>query len=54
MSGDDLFLMILLKGFVLVIFLAGVRLLAKGIWRLLPEGRLKRILFAPLPGHRKR
>jgi|GEM_PF-7122824 len=54
MSGDDLFWMIFLKGFALVAFLGVVRLLAMAIRRYLPEGRLKRILFSPLPGHRKR
>lgn len=50
----DLFLAVLLKPFVAFVVLVPVLLLADWIYRKMPNGRLKRILFSPLPGHRQR
>lgn len=50
----DLFLAVLLKPFVALAVFVPVGLLADWIYRKLPNGRLKKILFSPLPGHRQR
>ena len=50
----ELFLAILLKPFVALVIFSIVFLIAGLIHKLMPEGRLKRILFSPLPGHRRR
>lgn len=47
-------LSVFLKPFIATIVLTLVLLLAALIYRGLPDGRLKRWLFAPLPGHKPR
>ncbi len=51
---DDWLLALLLKPFFAVLFFFFVFCLARVIRRLMPDGKLKRILFSPLPGHRER
>lgn len=51
---EDLFLTIFVKPFVLLVFLILVRAVAMIFERFIPDGRVKRILFSPLPGHRNR
>lgn len=46
-------LAIVLKPFIAVLFFFLAFLIAAVIHRLMPNGKLKRILFSPLPGHRK-
>lgn len=50
----ELFLTVLVKPFVALVVFFLVFLIAAGIHRVMPEGRLKRILFSPLPGHKSR
>lgn len=50
----DWALAIIVKPFIALLFLFVVWLIAKAIYKVMPEGRLKRILFSPLPGHRER
>lgn len=45
---------VFLKPFVAVLFFTVAWLISRVIWRLLPDGKLRRLLFSPLPGHRKR
>lgn len=54
MTGLDLFLMIVVKPFVFLAFFLIVALIALGLRRIIPDGRIKRILFSPLPGHSSR
>jgi hypothetical protein len=44
----------LVKPFVALLILVPALLLARLIQRYLPDGRLKRLLFSPLPGHKRR
>lgn len=48
----ELFLAVLIKPFVAVVVFFFVFMLASLIHKALPEGRLKKILFSPLPGHK--
>ena len=48
------FLVALLKPLAALIVLVPVLLLSKAIHRWMPDGKLKRILFSPLPGHKGR
>jgi membrane protein required for beta-lactamase induction len=50
----NLFWSILLKPFAAVALFVLAWAVARTIHRFMPEGRLKRILFSPLPGHRRR
>jgi len=50
----NLFLAALLKPFVALVILVPALMLADWINRKLPDSRLKRILFRPLPGHAQR
>jgi hypothetical protein len=50
----DLFLAVALKPLVAVLLLTVVLLLAELIHRKMRPGRLKTLLFRPLPGHRQR
>ena len=52
--GMDLVIGLLVKPFVAFVVLFFVVLLAGLIYKLMPEGRLKRILFSPLPGQKRR
>lgn len=45
---------VFLKPFFAVVFFTVAWLISRLIWRWLPDGKVKRILFSPLPGHRKR
>lgn len=47
-------LAVLTKGFAAFVIFFIVYLIAGLVWRVMPDCRLKRILFAPLPGHRRR
>lgn len=51
---EDWLLGIFLKPFFALLFLVPVFLIAGLIDRYMPDSKLKRILFSPLPGHRKR
>lgn len=42
-------LSIVLKPFILVVFFVLVWLIAAGLHKVIPEGRIKRILYSPLP-----
>jgi hypothetical protein len=48
----EIFLTMLIKPFVVFVVFLLVFLIAKAIHWALPDGRLKRILFSHLPGHR--
>jgi len=50
----ELFLAILLKPFVALVFLTAALLIAGLIHKYMPDSKLKRILFSPLPGHKRR
>jgi len=50
----DLFLAVVVRPLIALVVLALVLLFADWIFRKLPPGRLKRLLFRPLPGHRQR
>jgi len=45
-------LSLLLKPLVALLVLVPAYMLAELIWRWMPDGKIKRILFSPLPGHR--
>jgi hypothetical protein len=45
---------LVLKPFVAVIFFVLAWAISRLFWRYLPEGKVKKVLFSPLPGHRKR
>ncbi len=45
---------LLLYPFVAVAFFAGARVLSQRMRKYLPEGRFKRMLYSPLPGHGER
>lgn len=49
----NLLLALFLRPFVAVVILVLAALVASLVWRWLPEGRIKRMLFSPLPGHRR-
>lgn len=50
----ELFLAVLIKPFVAVVVFFFVFLLAGLIHKSMPDGKLKKILFSPLPGHKRR
>jgi hypothetical protein len=50
----SVFLAMLVKPLVALLILVPALLLARVIQRHLPDGRLKRLLFSPLPGHKSR
>ena len=52
--GLSVFLSVLLKPFVAFLLLLPVLLIAALIHKYLPDGKLRRILFRPLPGHKRR
>lgn len=52
--GMTWLLAVVLKPFIALIVLTLVLLLARVIYRYMPEGKLKTRLFAPLPGHQAR
>lgn len=45
---------VLLKGIIGFAFLSLVFVIAAVVYRIMPDSKIKRILFSPLPGHRKR
>lgn len=45
---------ILIKGLVALAVFLPVYLICKLVHRYMPDGKLKRILFSPLPGHKAR
>lgn len=47
-------LAVLLKGFFAVAFFMVVWLIAAGLYKVIPDGKIKRALYSPLPGHRHR
>jgi hypothetical protein len=47
-------LALIVKPFVAVAFFLLAWAISRVIWRYLPDSKIKRILFSPLPGHRKR
>lgn len=47
-------LAVFLKGFFALLFFSFVWLVAAGLYKLIPDGKIKRFLFSPLPGHRRR
>ncbi len=49
-----LLLTILLKPFVALVILVPALMLSHWLHRRMPDSRLKRVLFAPLPGHKPR
>jgi hypothetical protein len=49
-----LFWSIFLKPFIAVFFFLIVAMITRFLYRVIPNGRIKRILFSPLPGHRNR
>lgn len=50
----DFFLAMVLKPFVALGLLTLVWLIAYVIWKKMPDSPLKRRLFSPLPGHKRR
>ena len=50
----SMFWAMLLRPFVALIILVPVLMLADWIYRKMPDSKLKRLLFRPLPGHRQR
>jgi hypothetical protein len=50
----SLFLAVLLKPFIALLIMVPVYLICGAIERWMPESKLKRLLFSPLPGHRSR
>lgn len=50
----DLLLAVVLKPFAALVILVPALMLAAWIHRRMPDSKLKRILFSPLPGHRQR
>lgn len=48
------FLALLLKPFVAVLFFVAAWALSRLVWHWMPAGRIKTILFSPIPGHGKR
>lgn len=51
---DNWVLALFLKPFFAVAFLLVAWGISRLIWRLMPDSKLKRTLFSPLPGHGKR
>ena len=51
---ENWLLAVLTKAFVAFVIFFIVYLIAGLVWRYMPDCRLKRILFTPLPGHRRR
>lgn len=49
-----LLLTILLKPLVALVILVPALMFSRWLYRRMPESRLKRALFAPLPGHKPR
>ena len=49
----ELFLAILIKPFVALVVFFFVYWIAHFIYKKMPDGRLKKILFSPLPGHKR-
>jgi len=47
-------LAVFLKPFIFLVFCVLIYFVKAAIWKLLPDGKVKRILFSPLPGHRER
>lgn len=50
----DLLLAVVLKPFVALVILVPALLFAAALHRRMPDSKLKRFLFHPLPGHRQR
>jgi hypothetical protein len=50
----NLFWAMLLKPFVALVVFFFVFLIAGAVHRYMPDGKLKRVLFSPLPGHKRR
>lgn len=50
----DFFLAVFFKPFIVFVLFLLVYLIAQLFWKVLPDGRIKRILFSPLPGHEAR
>lgn len=50
----DWALAIVVKPFIALLFMLLVWIIAAVIHKVMPDCKLKRILFSPLPGHRKR
>jgi hypothetical protein len=50
----ETFLTWLLRPFVALSFFVLAWLVAALVHKYMPDGRLKRLLFAPLPGHKRR
>lgn len=50
----SVFLTMLIKPFVFFVMFCSVYLIAYGIHKAMPDSKLKRILFKPLPGHREK
>ena len=50
----ELFIAILLKPFVALAFLTAALLIAGLVHKYMPDSKIKRILFSPLPGHKSR
>jgi hypothetical protein len=46
-------LALFLKPFIAVAFFMVAWLISRLFWRYIPDGKIKKILFSPLPGHRK-
>lgn len=51
---DNWLIAAFLKPFVLLVFFLFVWAISRLVYKLIPEGKIKRALFSPLPGHRKR
>lgn len=45
---------VFLKPFFALVFFTFTWLVSRLIWKILPDGKIKKVLFSPLPGHRKR
>lgn len=48
------FLAAFLKPFIFLILMVPVLMFCRWLYKRMPDSRLKRILFAPLPGHKGR
>jgi hypothetical protein len=52
--GMNFFWGLLFAPFFAVLFFGTALWLSRKLWKRLPDSRIKRLLFSPLPGHRPR
>ncbi len=49
----DWLLAVFVKPFIFLAFFVVIYFVKEAIWKLLPDSKFKRVLFSPLPGHRR-